>query len=45
MELFAPVARLFLEQRFQLANRGLAQIDDVHGQVGNSATPAARGIS
>ena len=31
MQFIAPVPRLFLEERFDLAYGGLAQVDDVHG--------------
>src|SRR6266481_2021258 len=42
MELVAPVARFFFEQRLNLTDRSLAQIDDVHGGKDCGAAPAAR---
>jgi hypothetical protein len=45
MQFIAPVARFFFQQRLNLAHGGLAQIDDIHGQVEGGATPAARGLS
>ena len=34
MQLIAPVTRLFFEERLDLTNRGLPEIDDVHGVAG-----------
>src|SRR5260370_38948045 len=42
MELIAPVARFFFEQRLNLTDRSLAQINDVHGGKDSGAAPAAR---
>jgi hypothetical protein len=42
MEIVAPVASLFFEERLKLADSGLAQVDDIHGQRKFGATPAAR---
>src|SRR5229473_2165938 len=42
MQFVAPVARFFFEQRLNLTDRSLAQIDDVHGGKDSCAAPAAR---
>jgi hypothetical protein len=45
MELIAPVAGLFLEERLNLPDGGLSQVNDIHGRAEKSATPAARVLS
>src|ERR1700730_3417659 len=42
MQFVVPVARFFFQQRLNLADGGLAQIDNVHGWVARSAAPAAQ---
>lgn len=44
VQLFAPVAGFFFEKRFDLPDRGLAQVEDIHGRMEIGATPAARNI-
>ena len=41
MQFVAPMPRFFLEQRLNLTDCGLSQIDDVHGRAESDAAPAA----
>ena len=43
MKVVAPVASFFFEKRLQLADRGLAEIDDIHGRSEDRRAPDARG--
>ena len=41
MQFVAPMPRFFFEQRLNLTDCGLSQIDDVHGRAESDASPAA----
>jgi hypothetical protein len=45
MQFVAPMPRFLFEQRLNLADGGLSQIDDVHGRAESGAAPAARTLS
>src|SRR5258708_13075460 len=42
MQFVVPVPRFFFEERFNLADGGLSQIDDVHGWAESGSAPAAQ---
>ena len=45
VQFVAPMPRFFFEQRLNLADCGLSQIDDVHGWAVSGPAPAARTLS
>ena len=43
MKVITPVAGFFFKKRLKLADRGLAEISDVHGECGDRRDPCRAG--